>query len=494
MRSAVVSSVLASGDPVFGYLRDSGGRGQELSVERQRGEVQAWADARGLAVLGWWADEARRAADVARRAQLLALVTECERRPPPVRAVLVWSLSRWTRSERETDDAQYLKFMLRRNGVDLVSVSDPIPPGEFSRAFEMFFDTFNRLENERRGMDIRSGQERNVAAGLAHGGRPPVGYLAERVAVGGGRHRDGSERLAPRWVVDPVRAPLVRQAFEMYARGCSIMEVHEVTRLYESYPAYTKMLANLAYTGVLRYGDLRLVGAFPALVDGSTWDVVQERRAHRIAPRAVNSVYLLSGLIWCGWCGTRMTGSCDYVRKDGTRLAYYTCRHREKFFAGERRCEGGSVRVDEIEAQVVDDIARRVLEPEALAELLAELRTGPDVGQEIVALDLEIERVARVVGNLLDVAEVGPGPETARRLRDREAELAGLRARRAGLAARAEAVVPDVGRLAALVDQWRRGLAGDALERKRVVQVLVQRVTWGPERVLLEYRVAGFRV
>ncbi len=70
--------------------------------------------------------------------------------------------------------------------------------------------------------------------------------------------------------------------------------------------------------------------AWPALVDRDTFEIVQqnrkssrENRRHVTGP-AIRSDYLLTGLIFCGVCGGRLTGQTTTSGK-GIRTKYYVC-------------------------------------------------------------------------------------------------------------------------------------------------------------------------
>ena len=90
------------------------------------------------------------------------------------------------------------------------------------------------------------------------GGTPPMGYRAERVQHGS--KRDGSPRMASRWVPDANTAPRVARAFEMYAEGRTLPEIHSETRLYHSVNCYSTMIRNRSYLGIAKFGEEEFPG------------------------------------------------------------------------------------------------------------------------------------------------------------------------------------------------------------------------------------------
>jgi DNA invertase Pin-like site-specific DNA recombinase len=149
-------------------------------------------------------------------------------------------------------------------------------------------------------------------------GRAPWGY----------RWRDATpaERAqgAPKSVLeaDPETAPFVIEAFARAAAGASVRAVHRwVVGLPEAarggrgmtYQAVRQILASPVYAGrpPAQPGD-PLAGPrsrWPALVEDATWRRVRDGVAqHAVLPRQASQAYLLSGLLRCPRCGSRMQG------------------------------------------------------------------------------------------------------------------------------------------------------------------------------------------
>ncbi len=76
--------------------------------------------------------------------------------------------------------------------------------------------------------------------------------------------------------------------------------------------------------------------AWPAIIDGATFDEVQRKRAEsrekyasHYRGNAMKAAYLLTGRIFCGVCGGRLTGHTVSNQK-GIKTRYYTCsRHQQ---------------------------------------------------------------------------------------------------------------------------------------------------------------------
>jgi site-specific DNA recombinase len=480
----VKQPLLLPGSIVYGYLRASPGPQQEKSTADQRKELAAYAEARGWIVAHWFEDDDRSGTNVERRPAFLTMVAECHRKPAPVTAVIVWSLSRFGRDQRE---AAYYTADLELHGVQLVSLTEDIPE-EFSEVYRSLI----RWKDSQYISDLREsvkrGQRQNLARGLMRGGHVPTGYKAEHVQAG--RHRDGSPRMVARWVPDPDVAPLVRQAFEMRASGQPLTAILAATRIVSSRQAVQVILHNPLYRGVLRYGGAEYPDIVEPLVDAATWEAAQRRET--MHPRRAGGDYLLSGLLRCGWCGSAMTGSSSPdAKRPGHRYRYYVCSKEPSISHGE--CAYRRTRAELLDGAVMRIVLEH-LQPAAFEQMLAEARAGladDDTGRQLERIAGEIDAATRARDNLLDLAErnVLSIEEISRRLREREAELAQLEAQRAAIARPPAILTATPEAVGAKLAQWRDNLAaGDIHTQRHVLRELIASLTYGPE-LRVEFRV-----
>ena len=154
-------------------------------------------------------------------------------------------------------------------------------------------------------------KRRAVARGVPPFPNVPPGYR---------RKPDGSlER-------NPTEASAVARAFEMRAKGATVMEVREFLRsrgVERSFHGTQALLTSRIVLGELRFGDLVNTNSHPAIVDAEVWHAVQRMRSPR--GRRAKSERLLArlGVLRCGTCGARMViGSTD---QNGKRHYLYRC-------------------------------------------------------------------------------------------------------------------------------------------------------------------------
>ena len=154
-------------------------------------------------------------------------------------------------------------------------------------------------------------KRRAVARGVAPFPNLPPGY-----------RRGKDERTQ----VDPVRAPIVAEAFRLRAAGATVMEVRAYlleNGIERTFHGTTSLLASRFVLGELRFGELENLSAHPAIIDAATWQAVQKMRVSR--GRRARSERLLArlGVLRCGTCGSRM--SVGSTGKKGQRYYMYRC-------------------------------------------------------------------------------------------------------------------------------------------------------------------------
>ncbi len=181
----------------------------------------------------------------------------------------------------------------------------------------------NLAENTKRG--LRQKIRRGEFPGLA-----PIGYIND-VRI---------HTIA----VDKRRAPLVRQAFELYAQGDKrLVDIADflaskgvTTRggLTLKKDRIKKMLTNPIYYGHFRYAGEVYEGKHTPIIAKKLFDRVQatlERRGHK--RKGMNEPQALCGLLACGGCGMAITAERKVKhQKNGNthEYVYYRCSRKHK--------------------------------------------------------------------------------------------------------------------------------------------------------------------
>ena len=355
---------LQPGATVWAYLRDIGGPSQGESIERQRSEIQDYCTRHGLRLLHVFQDEARSGGSTAGREEFDQLI-DASGKPDHPAGLLIWDFARFSRS---LDDSGFYKATLRRNGLVVHSITDPVPEGVYGRLVELIIDVSNEETRRHIKRDVVSGLHKIVEQYDAMPGTPPIGYKRERINVG--QNRDGTPHLLSRWVIDLEKAPLVRKAFEMRAEGATFPQIQKATHLFAGNNSYSTFFPNTIYKGQRYFGGK----AYPceAIVSPELWQKVQDlgelrdrSRYNPLARRNISSPYLLSGFLFCQECGAPLYGYEVYGRKK-----YYVCSRARR----RKDCSARHIPSDQLEAGVIAKVLEDILTLENLLRIQINLQ------------------------------------------------------------------------------------------------------------------------
>ena len=163
----------------------------------------------------------------------------------------------------------------------------------------------------------------NVIKGKTTGGNIALGY------------RIGADK---RFEIVEEQAVIVRKIFQMYAEGSTFAEI--ITELNSmglktsrgnpyNKSSISRILSNERYIGRYTIKGIDEVAECPRIIDDELFKTVQNKLSesqvkHR---HRTNHTYLLSGVLHCGECGERMTGTGGTSRY-GKRYYYYHCRNK----------------------------------------------------------------------------------------------------------------------------------------------------------------------
>jgi DNA invertase Pin-like site-specific DNA recombinase len=403
----------------------------DLSISAQLKALREYASRNSHIIVKEYVDEAESGRSIDRPG-FKQMIANARQKPAPFEAILVWKLSRFARNR---EDSIIYKSLLRKQGVQVVSINEPLEDTPSGRLLEGIIEVIDEFYSANLSQDVTRGMRESASRGFYPGGPPPYGY--KRVKV-----QDGSVqrvKLEP----DPTTAPVVERIFRECLAGKGLVEIarglnHDglITRKKNQWSktAVHKVLKNEAYTGVLIWdkqklrkinNDLppvRVEAAWVPIIDRESFERVQTKlgtRAPKIThPRVVHSEYILSGLMRCKNCDAAMIG---HAVKSG-KFSYYMCGNARR--RGRGLCKTPLLPKDRIESFVVDRIKRFILTEKNLEELVKltneELaQTCDDERDRVGLLDAQLAEVDSRLGKLYDALETGEfnGGELAPRIR-----------------------------------------------------------------------------
>ena len=393
------------------YLRYSSEKQNEQSIEGQNRICRAYCQANDMNIVGVYIDRALSASkDVEKRFDFQKMIKDSNKHL--WQGVVVYKLDRFARSR---EDSAIYKAKLRRNGVRVISATENISDNPEGIILESVLEGMAEFYSKELSQKIRRGMYECARKCNSCGGQVCLGYKIENKKL----------------VVDPITAPIVKRAFELYAQGVTVAEICDRFNKagYKTQKgvdfnknSFRSIFKNQKYIGIYKYADIRTEGGVPAIVDQETFDAVQKRlKVNSEAPSRGKAItdYLLSGKIFCGHCESQMTGAAS-TSHTGKKFFYYTCSSRKRF----HNCTKSHIRKEFIEQAVVED-AMSMLTPEYIEELadMAIKANQKDIkfNTPIPALKEKIKELENSIDNLIRLAESGAvSPTLSQRLNDLE--------------------------------------------------------------------------
>ena len=300
------------------YIRTSTDDQMEVSPDSQLGKIREWAETHGYDLpdhLVFKEEEGVSGRQAKHREAFNAMIGAAKQKPAPFDTLLVWKFSRFARNQEES---VFYKSMLRRQGIEVVSVSEPIIDGPFGQLIERIIEWMDEYYSIRLGEEVKRSMTMLAKEGR-HLSIAPFGYKIE----------DG--QLVP----VPDEADLVREIFQRFISGDSMKKITEDLNdrgikshrgnLIEN-RTINYILQNPVYIGKTRWtptgkrnrydvsspDTIVADGTHPPLISQDVWDETQKHMAanrlrHRknAKPAEMHKSWL-SGLIRCSACGSTM--------------------------------------------------------------------------------------------------------------------------------------------------------------------------------------------
>lgn len=390
------------------YARYSSHAQREESIEGQLRVCNEYAERAGICVLKEYIDRAMTATND-QRPQFQQMIADSSGHEFDI--VLVYALDRFA---RDRYDAAVYRKKLKDNGVRILSVTQPIDDSPEGVLIESLLEGLAEYYSKNLARGVMRGMRENALNCKAVGGVVPTGYKVDHSTM--------------KYVIDAEKAPIIREIFDLYADGMSIVDICKHCnslgyRTNRNKPftrnSMSTILKNRKYIGIYKFDDIEVEGGMPVIVDKKVFEKVQERisMGNRSKPRKNEDVdFLLTGKLFCGHCGKPMVGTSG-TGKGGNVYYYYTCRSHGN------KCLKTAERKDRLEEFVISYITEHFLTDEnihAMAALVMEQLDNDEWSMKIKGVERQIRDAESRLNNLMKAVEVGGSLQP---LMDRISEL-----------------------------------------------------------------------
>ena len=297
------------------YIRVSTDDQAELSPDAQKRLLLDYAKKNDIIVSkDFIFSESVSGRHVQKRPEFQRMIATAKQPSHPIDVILVWKFSRFARNQEESI---VYKSMLKKDRVDVVSVSEPLIEGPFGSLIERIIEWMDEYYSIRLSGEVLRGMKEKA---LQHGYQttPCLGYDA----VGHGKP----------FVINEVEYAMVSYIMDLYdnqnmdetaiARRCNDLGYRTKRGNLFERRTVDRILKNPFYCGTVIWNGVEFEGAHEVRLSRERFEKRQELIASRKRPIKARNVstckHWLSGLIKCSICGATLSytgnNACPYFQ------------------------------------------------------------------------------------------------------------------------------------------------------------------------------------
>ena len=361
------------------------------SVGEQKERLIAYCKAHDWCIVEIYADPGYSGSNLNRPGiqKLIADISGCD-------IVVVYKLDRLSRSQRDT--LYLIEDVFLPNNADFVSIQESFDTSTpFGKAMIGLLAVFAQLEREQIKERTKMGRIARAKSGLYRGGGyVPIGY----------NYMDG------KLVINPYEAEQVRKIYEWYIAGESLIGIADrlleagYTNRYGSWSSWSgvrNVLSNETYTGQLHFGGIIVENAHEAIISKEQFkmaQIIHAKRRDKYGTTAFQSKYLLTGMLFCGYCGAR------YYKRNTGKYSYYTCYSRSKQIkkmVKDPNCKNRNWKANELEPKVEEKVRELLRSPKMVEELMAARKPEAPVPTKNVEIEKRVREIDRQINKLMEL-------------------------------------------------------------------------------------------
>ena len=301
------------------YIRVSDERQDEFSPDSQLKLIREYCKKNDIVLPDEliFYDDGISAKSTKKRTQFNNMIALAKQKDKPFQMIIVWKFSRFARNQEESI---VYKSLLRRNGVEVISVSEPLSDNPFGGLIERIIEWMDEYYLIRLSDEVRRGMTERATRGLPNVA-PPFGYKMVNGA----------------YEVNEDEARIVRMIFDMFISGNGTRNISayltslDVKNHYGNHidnRGVDYILNNPCYIGYLRWNphgrsssdrnfnnpdDILVKSTHKPIISEDIYNKAQElvearKKSNQKYVRENFQIhnYMLRGLVKCHTCGSTM--------------------------------------------------------------------------------------------------------------------------------------------------------------------------------------------
>lgn len=409
------------------YIRVSDERQDEYSPDSQLKLIKEFAQKNGYLIPREYIffDDGISAKTAKKRPEFNRMTALAKEKHSPFEAILVWKFSRFARNQEESI---VYKNILRKKGIQVISISEPVTDSPFGELIERIIEWMDEYYLINLSTEVKRGMLEKASRGEAMCA-PAIGY-----------------DLIDGKYIPNAQADYIRQIFNDYLNGLSMRQIAIkytaiglTTRKGKPLEARTiqYILYNPVYIGKIRWstGDkafsksrnfdapdiLTVDGEHEPITDTETWNAVQDKlkKQKQLYSRYQRTEqpheWMLKGLLRCGNCGATLVKSKDsnvqchqYIKGKNCKVSHWASIKSvdEIIIQALQSCvKSCSFTIEPTEKPTAAMIDYTVLikkEKNKLERAKAAYLAGTDSAEEYKANKAEISKAIKCFENLLN--------------------------------------------------------------------------------------------
>ena len=379
------------------YARFSSHSQTEQSIEGQLRECYEYAKRQDLLVVAEYIDRAL-TGTTDKRPEFLRMIEDSKKKAFDY--VLVYQLDRFARNRY--DSANY-KAKLKKNGVRVLSAKENITEDASGILIEGVLESMAEYYSAELSQKVKRGIRESYEKGYFIGGYGLFGY----------------DIVDKKWTINSYEADIVRDIFTRYKNGEKAKEIIArlngqgiKTKASSSFNmnSLARIIRNEKYIGKVTSRGTVYTNVIPPIVDEELFyecNVIMDKHKHKPRDSKSEQPYILSGKLFCGFCGSLMTAE-DGTSHTGKVYHYYKCFNRKLH---KEQCNKANITKERLEDLVFGKTVEYVLQPSIIDKLAAavteKFNESLQKSDTLALLEKEQKQVQKAIDGFLSAIAAG---------------------------------------------------------------------------------------